>query len=168
MQTSQHKQDQYNDMLIVDFPQTSNVPQEIRSVRFNLSANEVNSIEYQACDIKASWYSKQEQGSIKKTLKKEISRIASMLWSQEGSENITEDDVCETVGLQAVLSREVAKQLLKLRNRHRYAVLTEYSRQISLDIVNEDDLCRISEMCSRQSRKRAHVLAVEFLCISTP
>ena len=133
-----------------------------RTIRFDLPANKVMLIEYPSqSDIKAAWYSKEDKRYQKSVFRKELKKAANIMRSSL-IENITDAELCETLGLENIISSDMAKQTLKQRHRHRDAVLDEQHHQDCLGIIDEGALKYVSELCSRQSRQRAHDIVVGF------
>ena len=132
------------------------------TVRFDLPANKVTLIKYPSqIDIKAAWYSSDDKRDQKLVLRKDLKKAAKIIRSSL-IENITDVELCETLGLENIISSDMAKQTLMQRNRHREAVLDEQHRQDCLGIIYEEALDNVSELCSRRSRQRAHDIAFCF------
>ena len=134
-----------------------------RQVRFNIPANQVVTIDEPATsDIKAAWYSKEDERNIKLQRRSDILSVARAM-SSIPSHEITSEELCKTLGLENALSSDLALQMIQRRLRHKNAVLGEQHFQISsFGMLDGDKIRIVSELCSRQSREKACGLALGF------
>ena len=138
-----------------------------KNVRFSLTS-EMALVAYPTTkEIQERWYNSQDRAHSRQVVAKDAKQCSRMLFSElELGNNLTEDQRIKCVGLEHLLSRDLAentKQLNEKRKRHVYKVLIEQDRQRKLKINNAEELEYVSRKSSYQSRKRSHLLAVASL-----
>ena len=77
-------------------------------------------------------------------------------------ESATHEMIYKCLGLESVLSLEVAERVFEQRRRHVMAILIEQARQYAQCAWDDELLSRVSEESTRWSRERAHQVADKY------
>jgi hypothetical protein len=112
-------------------------------------------------DVEAAWYSSDERDFIKLRQRNHARIVADVLLATP-AEFVTNDLLLETLGLETVISVEVARHSMAARRRHTRSVLREQTRQELLNIRDNNALRGVSRKFSSWSNERAHNIAVRF------
>eukprot|EP01082_Thalassiosira_pseudonana_P015045 g13382.t1 g13382 contig8:563395-563922(-) len=112
-------------------------------------------------DVEAAWYSSDERDFIKLRQRNHARIVADVLLATP-AEFVTNDLLLETLGLETVISVEVARHSMAARRRHMRSVLREQTRQELLNIRDDNALRGVSREFSSWSTERAHNIAVRF------
>lgn len=104
------------------------------------------------------WYNKQDRMQFKITQRKDRERVSHILASSS-SESITQEDLCECIGMENLLSINVMIRTLEHKQNHVNTIVSEQRRQRSLNIHDEEYLGLVAANSSRLSRERSQRIA---------
>ena len=109
-------------------------------------------------EFRRRWYSEQERDDLKRRLAGDVHRM-SMTLAETPMEGISKEDLLKCVGMESIMTQELRTMVHRRKREHVRAVLTVQSDQDSRDVVNEDEIARVSRRSSKWTRKRAQELA---------
>lgn len=109
------------------------------------------------------WYSPNDKHQFRKALQRTARKLANILASKaDEDEEMSVDELVECVGMEAFLSKGLARHMHEKRKKHSYSVLGEYCCQQQLGVRDDDRLAKVSKLSSKWSRTRAHDVAVGY------
>jgi len=132
-----------------------------RRVRFAATSLLSVTAPVSAEDLQAMWYSKEERGHQKETLKGAVRRLIRRL-STTSIASIHQEELYECIGMEAFLSRDVIVQRKRHRISHCRAILAAQARQRTSNGRDEEELARLSHKSSAHSCARARNIAAGY------
>ena len=103
-------------------------------------------------ELQSSWYSEEEKTQLKRLLLRKAAQVTRML--QEGPAHLTEEELCETVGLENFLNPRLSRIAKLTKQRHSQTLVFAQGR------CDPALLAKLSEQSSLRSRERAHQRAL--------
>lgn len=77
-------------------------------------------------------------------------------------ESISKEDLFKCVGMESIMTQELRTSIRQRKREHVSAVLAAQRDQDTRDVVDEDELARVSSRSSKWTRKRAQELAAGY------
>ena len=112
-------------------------------------------------DAKSNWYSSQEYRGFAQRLARDAKEMSREL-RESSHAAISSERLGECMGLEAVLSQDLAMNLEKTKRAHVDIVLTEQCIQETQGVWDPDRLAHVSSKSSRWTQGRAHRLATYY------
>lgn len=113
------------------------------------------------------WYSRQDKEIFKHIFSYDISHCSQMLMAKAAAgEPLSEEEMIECVGLESVISRNIAERVMKMKRMHVDMILSEQKLQKNFRVHDEVKLARTSDKSSQESRTRSYKIAVRLMGLS--
>ena len=100
-------------------------------------------------ELKSTWYSEEDKTQFKRLLAQKAAEVARMLDDETPDHLVTEEDMCETVGMENYLSPRLC-QIVRLQRKRHAQTLVYAQGQCDPAL-----LARVSEQSSLRSREQA-------------
>jgi hypothetical protein len=145
--------------LIVDFPARRHRHQEDRQVRFapHHKVQSVHSV-LDMCSAQELWYSKCDVKSMRLEMNRDAYALARTLLSTCDKVLREGIDISQAVGLESLVDPIFRGRIQKTTILQKRAVIS-----LQEDVLDEDELRRVSEAFSLSSVERAHTVAVHWV-----
>ena len=126
-----------------------------RSVQFSSSTSQLTTYEEEQQTFD-KWYSTKEKAQFKQDMLRDVRYLR--LKRKVHKQDVNEDDLYKCIGIEKLLLPTVIGQGRVYRSNHVNIILMAQNRG-----YGGEELCRLSQMLSKPSRKRALALAVGHL-----
>eukprot|EP01083_Nonionella_stella_P041668 112884_1 len=108
------------------------------------------------------WYSARDKKRFHRSLLRDAKQMSTEVGDLPTEVTLTPEQLIECLGIEIFVTSGLAKYVLKTRNAHVAAVLSEQSHQEQQGVCNLQKLSSVSKAISRFSTERARKLAVGY------
>ena len=124
-------------------------PKVVKSVSFSPTSKMALFPCKSKAELKSTWYSEEEKAQFKRLLVRKAAEVARMLDDETPDHLVTEEDMCETVGMENYLNPRLCRIVRLQRKRHAQTLVYAQGQ------CDPALLARVSEQSSLRSREQA-------------
>lgn len=124
-------------------------PKVVKSVSFSPTSKMAVFPCKSKAELKSTWYSEEEKAQFKRLLAQKAAEVTRMLDDETPDHLVTEEDMCETVGMENYLNPRLCRIVRLQRKRHAQTLVYAQGQ------CDPALLARVSEQSSLRSREQA-------------
>ena len=124
-------------------------PKVVKSVSFSPTSKMALFPCKSKAELKSTWYSEEDKTQFKRLLAQKAAEVARMLYDETPDLLVTEEDMCETVGMENYMNPRLC-QIVRLQRKRHAQTLVYAQGQCDPAL-----LARVSEQSSLRSREQA-------------